>query len=210
MIFISVYPTIPEGIRDINQLMWNKVETFFNERNNEELVKTLLSFDLFPIKDSYVAYLKRDKNAILRNPRTVNRLAGRMYELGLNKLYEKCTEPKETNRQVGPLFKRWINQGALGIRILKLQDFEMTQEDAILDATDAEMMDWAKRTINYNRLKGLVLDFFCGSGTTLVACEELGRKLIGIDKSAKALDVVKKRMFDITGLYSKPIEIIGV
>lgn len=24
----SVYPTIPEGIRDINQLMWNKVETF--------------------------------------------------------------------------------------------------------------------------------------------------------------------------------------
>lgn len=151
----SVYPTIPEGIRDINQLMWNKVETFFNERNNEELVKTLLSFDLFPIKDSYVAYLKRDKNAILRNPRTVNRLAGRMYELGLNKLYEKCTEPKETNRQIGPLFKRWINQGALGIRILKLQDFEMTQEDAILDATDAEMMDWAKRTINYNRLKGL-------------------------------------------------------
>ena len=151
----SVYPTIPEGIRDINQLMWNKVETFFNERNNEELVKTLLAFDLFPIKDSYVAYLKRDKNAILRNPRTVNRLAGRMYELGLNKLYEKCTEPKETNRQIGPLFKRWINQGALGIRILKLQDFEMTQEDAILDATDAEMMDWSKRTINYNRLKGL-------------------------------------------------------
>lgn len=56
----------------------------------------------------------------------------------------------------------------------------------------------------------LVLDFFCGSGTTLVACEELGRKWIGIDKSSKALDVVKKRMFGITDLYSKPIEIIEV
>lgn len=151
----SVYPTIPEGIRDINQLMWNKVETFFNERNNEELVKTLLSFELFPIKDSYVAYLKRDKNAILRNPRTVNRLAGRMYELGLNKLYEKCTEAKETNRQIGPLFKRWVKQGTLGMRILKLHDFETTKKDAILDASDEEMKDWAKRTINYNRLKGL-------------------------------------------------------
>ena len=118
-------------------------------------MKTLLTFDLFPIKDSYVAYLKRDKNSISRNPRTVNRLAGRMYELGLKKLYEKCSEPKETNRQIGPLFKRWIKQGPLGMKILKLHDFEATREDAVLDASDAEMMDWAKRNIGYNRLKGL-------------------------------------------------------
>ena len=151
----SIYPTIPEGIRDIDELKWKKVEKYFNERNNEDLVKTLLTFDLFPIKDSYVAYLKRDKNSIPRNPRTVNRLAGRMYELGLKKLYEKCSEPKETNRQIGPLFKRWVKQGSLGMKNLKLYDFETTREDAVLDASDAEMMDWAKRNIGYNRLKGL-------------------------------------------------------
>ena len=151
----AVYPTIPDGIRDIDHTKWEKIEEYFAKRDNEMLVKTLLTLDLFPIKDSYVAYLKRNKSAILRNPKTINRLAGRMYELGLPKLYEKCTEPKETNRQIGPLFKRWVNKGSLGIKILKLDEFTNTKEDAILDASDAEMMDWAKKVINYHRLKGL-------------------------------------------------------
>lgn len=98
-----IYPTIPEGIRDINTSLWNEVECLYNRRNNVELVKTLLEFDLFPIKDSYVAYLRRDRDSIDRNPQTINRLAGRLYEMGLDKIYERCTEPKETNRQIGPL-----------------------------------------------------------------------------------------------------------
>ena len=110
-----IYPTIPEGIRDINTSLWNEVECLYNRRNNVELVKTLLEFDLFPIKDSYVAYLRRDRDSIDRNPQTINRLAGRLYEMGLDKIYERCTEPKETNRQIGPLFKRWIDGGGLGI-----------------------------------------------------------------------------------------------
>lgn len=39
-----------------------------------------------------------------------------------------------------------------------------------------------------------VLDFFCGSATTLVAAEMLGRNWIGIDSSDKALSVAKKRL----------------
>ena len=39
-----------------------------------------------------------------------------------------------------------------------------------------------------------VLDFFCGSGTTLKAAQELGRKWIGIDKSEKAISVSMKKM----------------
>ncbi len=153
----AVYPTIPDGIRDIDHTKWEKIEEYFAKRDNEMLVKTLLTLDLFPIKDSYVAYLKRDKSAILRNPKTINRLAGRMYELGLPKLYEKCTEPKETNRQIGPLFKRWVNKGSLGIKILKLNEFINTKEDAILDASDSEMMDWAKKQLTTTEKKGWIL-----------------------------------------------------
>ena len=40
----------------------------------------------------------------------------------------------------------------------------------------------------------IVLDFFCGSGTTLKAAQELGRKWIGIDKSEKAISVSIKKM----------------
>lgn len=151
----SIYPTIPEGIRSIDIEKWNNIERYFAIQDNENLVKTMLSFDLFPIKDSYVAYLKRDPSALDRNPRTMNRLAGRMYELGIDKLYEKCTEPKETNRQIGPLFKRWINKGVLGLPVLELDNFRNTNSDAILDASDACMMEWARHEIGYDREKGL-------------------------------------------------------
>lgn len=151
----KVYPTIPEGIRDIDKQKWIDIEKAFNKKNKLELLKLLLSLNLFPIKDSYVAYLKRDPNSINRNPATVNRLYGRLCEMGLDKIWERCSEPKETNRQIGPLFRRWINKGILGFPILKLGEFLATKQNAILDASDREMMDFAKKYLHYNRNKGL-------------------------------------------------------
>lgn len=42
----------------------------------------------------------------------------------------------------------------------------------------------------------LVLDCFCGSGTTLDAAEGLGRRWIGIDKNPNTVNFVKQRMND--------------
>jgi len=151
----KIYPTIPEGIRDIDQQTWEAIEKAFNQRNKVELLKLLLSLNLFPIKDSYVAYLKRDPSAINRNPNTVDRLYGRLNELGLDKIYEKCTEPKETNRQIGPLFKRWILKETLGAPVLKLEQFISSEKNTILDGSDKEMMDYAKKHLGYTRNKGL-------------------------------------------------------
>jgi hypothetical protein len=78
----KIYPTIPEGIREIDPIKWKAIEKAYNENNKIELLKLLLSLDLFPIKDSYVAYLKRDKTAIYRNPATVDRLYGRLVDIG--------------------------------------------------------------------------------------------------------------------------------
>ena len=151
----SVYPTIPEGIREINENLWEKVEEAFEEQDNIMLVKNLLKMDLFPIKDSYVAYLKRDIKSIERNPRTINRLSGRLYEMGLSRIQERCTEPKETNRQIGPFFRRWLKSGALGVKPVSMIEFINTTSDAILDAGDAEMMNFAKNHLGYTRNKGL-------------------------------------------------------
>ncbi len=150
-----IYPTIPDGIRDINMEKWEKVEHSFNIKDNTSLIKNLLELDLFPIKDSYIAYLKRDKNAITRNPNTVNRIAGRLYELGLNKLFEKCSEPKETNRQIGPMFKNWLDSGALGIIPVEINEFTSTSNNAILKASDSLMKDFAQSELNYKHNKGL-------------------------------------------------------
>lgn len=40
----------------------------------------------------------------------------------------------------------------------------------------------------------IVLDSFAGSGTTLVAAEELGRRWVGIDSSKKAIETTQKRL----------------
>ena len=117
----QVYPTIPEGIRDINSDLWKGVEKAFKKRDNVALLENLLQLDLFPIKDSYVAYLKRDKEALRRNPATVDRLCGRVYEMGLDEIFSHSSEPKETNRQIGPLFKRWLRKKSLGVEPLRLE-----------------------------------------------------------------------------------------
>lgn len=151
----QVYPTIPEGIREIDANLWKGVETAFGKKDNIMLIKNLLKLDLFPIKDSYVAYLKRDKTALERNPATASRLSGRLYEMGLDNLYTRCSEPKETNRQIGPLFKRWLRKKALGIEPVKLEQFIKKKGNALLDASDAEMMTFARKHLNYNHNKGL-------------------------------------------------------
>lgn len=151
----QVYPTIPEGIREIDSYKWKEVELSFEERDNERLIRQLLKFDLFPIKDSYIAYLKRDSSAILRNPRTINRICGRLYEMGLDKIFEKCSEPKETNRQIGPMFRYWIKRKSLGIEPVPLNEFLSNDKDAILDAGDMAMNFFAKEHLGYTHNKGL-------------------------------------------------------
>jgi len=150
-----VYPTIPEGIRDINGRLWKDVEKAFKKRGNISLLENLLKLDLFPIKDSYVAYLKRDKSALKRNPATADRLAGRLYEMGLDEIFSRSSEPKETNRQIGPLFKRWLRNKSLGVEPLKLDKFLKAKGNAVLDASDAEMMVFARKHLSYRHNKGL-------------------------------------------------------
>jgi hypothetical protein len=151
----AVYPTIPEGIREINQNQWKEIEIAFANQDNLELVSILLKLKKFPIKNSYVAFLRKDETSLLRNPQTVNRLAGSMYQMGLNKLYEKCTEPKETNTQIGPMFSRWLQRKSLGIMPVNLETFLNTTDNAILGGNDAVLLQYANQYFGYNKEKGL-------------------------------------------------------
>ena len=75
--------------------------------------------------------------------------------MGLDKVFGRATEPKETNRQIGPLFRRWLNKGSLGIQPIPLKDFLANDENAILDAGDNEMMNFAKEHLEHTHNKGL-------------------------------------------------------
>ena len=50
---------------------------------------------------------------------------------------------------------------------------------------------------------GIVLDPFCGCGTTVVAAHNLGRRWIGIDISATAIDIIQEYRFKPLGIESE-------
>lgn len=53
-----------------------------------------------------------------------------------------------------------------------------------------------------------VLDFFCGSGTTLLAANCLNRKWIGVDCSAMAIQTAQKRLLNNEDLFSASFKYI--
>lgn len=194
----QVYPTIPEGVREINQQRWTNIEIAYNRKNNVELINELLKLNLFPIKDSYIAYLKRDTTSIERNPKTINRICGRLYEMGLDKIYERCSEPKETNRQIGPFFRRWINSKALGMEPVSFEEFISNNNDAILNGSDAQLMKFANEYLNYNHPKGL--DFVGRFNDKLVIGEAKFLTDFGGHQNAQFNDAISTVKSDIKAI----------
>lgn len=154
-LLFSVYPLRPDTIREIDPQKWDLIQSSFNNNDNLNLIKALLNLDLFPIKDGYVPYFRRDPSAIERNPNTVNRICGRVRELGLEKLYEQCTQPKETNRQMGPLFRNWVESGVLGLTPIPEDEFNATNDNAILKGSDDQLSKYAKKHLGFERDKGV-------------------------------------------------------
>lgn len=150
-----VYPIVSSGHRDIAQTLFDRVEQEFHNQDNVRLIRALMQLDLFPIKDSFVPYLRKDLSAIERNPQTVNRICGRLYELGLDKIYENCSQPKETNRQIGPMFRNWLRSKAIGLVPVNEETFLNSSCNAILDGSDKELKDFAAKMLGFKRKKGL-------------------------------------------------------
>jgi DNA modification methylase len=58
----------------------------------------------------------------------------------------------------------------------------------------------ADAILDCSRRKGIVLDVFAGSGTTLVAAERTGRRGYGIELDPRYCDVIVQRLAKIAGL----------
>lgn len=166
----KIYPMSSNLRRELDQKDINAIEYCLNNKQSIHLLEILLKQDVFPIKDSYVAYLKRDKSAILRNPNTVERLSGMLYEMGLQEIIEKTTAPKETNRQIGPLFKNWIDKGFIGCDVTDNKKIFLSSENNIIfNTNDLSMQTFANNYLGYTRNKGL--DFIGKFNNTYVIGE---------------------------------------
>lgn len=160
----KVYPLSANEKRDLSSDVVEKLKALLQTRDSKGLINLLLDQvkgngdekHPFPIKYSYVSYLKNDRSAIERNPKTVERIASYLYEMGLAGILEKTSAPKETNRQMGQLFKNYIDQATLGLKVTKDEmSFLNSEEDIIFNCSDSQGEDFAKRVLGYQRDKGL-------------------------------------------------------
>ena len=165
-----VYPLSPNLRRELSREQEESLRSAYDARDNVRLIETLLDAELFPLKDSYVPFLRYDRTAILRNPQTVNRLAGNLYQMGIDAVIEKCTAPKETNRQMGPMFKKWIADGVIGVPVLNdPEEFLRREENCILNASDGVMQKFAAEFLGFRRNKGV--DFLAKFSDKFIAGE---------------------------------------
>ena len=165
-----VYPMSVNLRRELPLQTQDEIRMYLDNQDGKKLLQVLLKQEIFPIKDSYVAYLKRDKTAIDRNSATVSRLAGILIEMGFDEILDKTTVPKETNRQIGPLFKNWIASGALGVPVTdNVDEFLNYQGNIVFNAGDRAMEVFAKTHLGYQHNKGL--DFIAKFNQTFIIGE---------------------------------------
>ncbi len=91
-------------------------------------------------------------------------------------------------------------------RISMLQPADRTENCGYPTQKPEELL---RRILSAASLEGdLVADFFCGSGTTMVVAEKLGRRWIGCDLGRWGVHVTRKRLLDIPDC--KPFEILNL
>jgi len=118
---------------------------------------------------------------------------------GLEQLFEKNLVIFYEDKKIVPKFKYYLKEEAHGVNISTIWDdiFSVNphSKKEILEYSTQKPEKLLKRIIEISSNKGdIVLDCFCGSGTTLKVANDLERKWIGIDISKKAVDIANNRI----------------
>lgn len=134
-----------------------KVKEAFDAKNNKELIRLLIEHaKVFPVKDSYIGFLRLKGEAIDENPLTVSRIAERLYSLGFKNMLQDSQRPKETNRQLGSAFKKWLS--TIGYIQVSEDEFLKNNKDTlILKGSDAKLAKFARKNLGCRLGKGIDL-----------------------------------------------------
>lgn len=172
--------------------------------------------------DPRISFSEEDKNKLFKKVDTNGRryttiplhAPGETLNGNTSKVWKGIKPPKGRHWRTDPaILDEWDNQGLIewskiGIPRKKLYLDEMKGKKVqdIWEFKDPQYpkypteksLDLLKFIIESSSNEGdIVLDCFCGAGTTLVAAQMLNRYWIGIDKSEQAIKVTKKRLLEL-------------
>jgi len=151
----KVYPVTREAKRVLSSEIRTQLKDAYDERDGARLVRALLELDKFPIKDPYVAFLRRKDSFLTYNPNVVDRLAQTLFSMSFDELISGCEEPKEFNRQIGMLFRNWLPK--LGYPFLSEGEFDKYGDIVFLSGSNGEKTHYANGELGCNLSKGLDL-----------------------------------------------------
>lgn len=87
----------------------------------------------------------------------------------------------------------------------KMQDIWMFKDPQTTQYPTEKNLDMLKSIVRTSSNPGdIVMDCFAGSGTTLVAAEELKRKWIGVDASSESISICKRRLNNNFHFFNPP------
>lgn len=95
-----------------------------------------------------------------------------------------------------------------GKKVQDIWDFKDPQYPAYPTEKNIDLL---KRIIKTSSNENsIIMDFFCGSGTTLLAAQQLNRRWIGIDKSEVAINTSLNKLEVNKNIYSRKIDLIKI
>ena len=154
----EIYIMQDNPLRPLPKPLEKSVREAFAKRSTKILIKLLLGGEVFPVKDSYVGFLRKKAKAIDENPKTIERIGKRLYKLGIAKLIDEASRPKETNRQLGSAFRQGLHK--LGYKMANEIVFHKTNKGVVfLDGSDAALKKYANAHLGCKLRKGIDILF---------------------------------------------------
>ena len=146
-----VYPFDMPQKRIVNN--WNTILSLYNSEPKEDilLLRELLKLKKFPIDNSYIAFLRKDEQAIYKNPVIVSKILEAIHSYSIDELKTFCEEPKKASRQLGQSFTNWL-YSLTTVKSLNKEDFNnyKGKEAIILQLPDNLKEVYLQDMLGYN------------------------------------------------------------
>lgn len=153
----DIYPMNVNPERPLDPKHLVQIKQAYENKRTPELIRLLIDCsDIFPVKDSYIGFIKKKPSAISENPLTTERIGARLYSLGLEKMVQESQRPKETNRQLGNSFKGWVP--SLGYRMVDSEQMVASNKGiVVLKGSDDVLGTFAREKLGCKIKKGIDL-----------------------------------------------------
>ncbi|MCX6768413.1 MAG: restriction endonuclease [Candidatus Micrarchaeota archaeon] len=153
----EIYPMNVNPERPIPNEIAKDIGASFAKKNTKELIRLLIeNSEVFPVKDSYVGFIRKKPEAIDENPVTIKRIGERLYSLGFDRMMQEAQRPKETNRQLGHSFKNWVS--TLDYDMVDYEGMKRTRKGTvILKGSDNVLGKFARKELRCKIKKGIDL-----------------------------------------------------